>query len=72
VSGTPRTLTRTPGGLGNSMVENFSGANFTSVGLGVAAFTGAVVGDLLVYDRALTAPELAAVEAYLQGRYPAP
>jgi hypothetical protein len=70
VSGTLRTLTRTPGGLGNGTVEDFSSADFTSVGLGTSGFTGALVGDVLVYDRALSATERTAVEAYLQARYP--
>jgi hypothetical protein len=70
VSGVQRTLTRTPGGLGNGTVESFSSANFTAIGAGYGAFTGALLGDLLVYDHALTDPERLAVEAYFQARYP--
>ena len=72
VSGVQRTLTRIPAGLGNGTVEDFSGANYTAVGGGEGAFTGALLGDLLVYDHALTDPERLAVEAYFQRRYPAP
>jgi hypothetical protein len=72
VNGTVRTLTRTSGGLGNGTIEDFSGANTTLLGYGVSGFTGAVVGDVLVYDRALTASERTEVEAYLRGRYPSP
>jgi hypothetical protein len=70
VDGVVRALTRTPGGLGNGLVEDFSGANFTALGNAVAGFTGAELGDVLVWDRALTAPERAQVEAYFAARYP--
>lgn len=72
VNGTVRTLTRTSGGLGNSTVEDFSGADTTLLGYGVSGFTGAVMGDVLVYDRPLTVSERTAVEAYLRARYPTP
>jgi hypothetical protein len=64
--GVDRPLTRTSGGLGNGLVEDFSGANFTNVGYA----TNAELGDVLVYDHELTAPERAAVEAYFHARYP--
>jgi hypothetical protein len=72
VSGVQRTLTRTPAGSAGDVVEDFSGADSTAIGAADPSFAGAVLGDVLVYDRALTAPERAAVEAYFQRRYPAP
>ena len=71
VDGVERTLTRTPGGNGpsgpgNNLVWDFSGANFTSIGeTGAAGFTGGGIGEVLVFDHALTAAERAAVEAHL-------
>lgn len=71
VDGVERTLTRTPGGNGpsgpgNNLVWDFSGANFTSIGeTSAVGFTGGGIGEVLVFDHALTAPERAAVEAYL-------
>jgi hypothetical protein len=70
VSGVQRSLTRIQAGLGNGTVEDFSGANVTVLGGGEPAYTGALLGDVLVYDHALTDPERLAVEAYLQSRYP--
>jgi hypothetical protein len=72
VSGVQRTLSRTPAGSPGEVVEDFSSADFTSVGYGDASFAGGMLGDVLVYDRALTAPERVAVEVYFQSRYPAP
>lgn len=70
VSGTPRTLTRSPGGLGNGTVEDFAAANFTAIGAGDTGYGVALMGDPLVWDRALTDEERLAVEAYLQARFP--
>ena len=70
IDGTVRTLTRTPGGLGNGNTEDFSVANFTALGSGPSGFTGGVMGDMLVYDRPLSTAERNQVEAYLQSRYP--
>src|SRR6185369_1931951 len=70
VDGTVLTLSRTAGGLGNNKVESFASANFTTVGGGVAGFTGALVGEVLIYDRALTALERTAVNQYLAARFP--
>jgi hypothetical protein len=70
VDGVERTLTRTPGGLGNGLIEDFSGATYTALGAGAAGFLGAELGDVLVWDRALTASERAQVEAYFSARYP--
>lgn len=65
VNGIKQTLTRTPGGLGNGNIENFSAANFTLVGLGASA----KMAEALVYDRALNADESIAVETALKTRY---
>ena len=70
VNGVARALTRTPGGLGDGTVEDFSKANFTAVAAGQDGFTGAKLGDVAVYDRALSDDERAAVEAYLRARFP--
>jgi hypothetical protein len=72
VNGVVRALTCTPGGLGNGTVEDFSEANFTAVADGEADFTGAKLGDVVVYDRALSDDDRAAVEAYLRARFPLP
>ena len=71
VDGVERSLTRTPGGNGpsgpgNNRVWDFSGAGFTSIGeTGAPGFAGGAVGEVLVFDHALSAPERAAVEAHL-------
>lgn len=71
VDGVERTLTRTPGGNGpsgpgNNLVWDFSGANFTSIGdTATPGFTGGAIGEVLVFDHALTPQERAAVEAHL-------
>ncbi len=66
VDGTVRTLTlRTGAGT----VEDFSGANFTSVGYGAAGFTGGAIGEVIVYDRELTSNERAAIQQYFATRY---
>jgi hypothetical protein len=70
IDGTPVTLTRTPGGLGSGTVESFANADFTTIGAGASGFTGAMLGEMLVYDHALTGPERAAVEQYLSQRFP--
>lgn len=70
IDGTVTTLTRTPGGLGNGKVEDFSTANVTFFGAGVSGYTGGKIGELLVWDHALTAPERLAVEQYFQARFP--
>lgn len=69
VDGTVLTLTRTSGGLGNGTVEDFSTADFTTIGTASAGFTGALLGEVLVYDRALTTPERTAVEQYFTSRF---
>lgn len=70
VDGTTVSLTRTSGGLGNGTVESFATADFTSIGGGGAGFTGGKIGELIVYDRELTAPERLLVEQYFGARYP--
>ncbi len=71
VDGVQRTLTRTPGGNGpmgpgNNVIWDFSGAGFTSIGeTSVQGFTGGAIGEVLVFDHPLTAPERSAVEAHL-------
>lgn len=69
VDGTVRTLTRTSGGLGNGLVEDFSAADTTFFGAGAPGYTGGKLGEMLVWDRKLTAPERLAVEQYFQRRY---
>jgi hypothetical protein len=60
---------------GNGSIQSFAGANYTAVGSvnasPSAAATGGdgLVAEALVYDRALTADEIAAVEAALEARY---
>jgi hypothetical protein len=66
VDGTLRTLTSRSGA---GTVEDFSGANFTSVGYGASGFTGGVIGEVIVYDRELTPTERASVQQYFTGRY---
>jgi hypothetical protein len=70
VGGTVTTLTRTPGGLGNGLVEDFSGANFTVLGAGSPGFAGAEVGDILVFDVGVSSTDRQAIESYLNARYP--
>lgn len=70
IDGTTRTLTRNPGGLGNGTVESFATADFTSIGWASAGFTGAKIGELIVYDRELTGPERVLVEQYFSARFP--
>ncbi|HEX4386203.1 MAG TPA: hypothetical protein VH083_24780 [Myxococcales bacterium] len=73
VNGVVSTLSFTPDdGLGNGTVEDFSKANFTTVATGQDGFTGAKLGDVVVYSRALNDDERAAVEAYLRARFPPP
>ncbi len=62
---------------GSGNFEDFSGANFTAVGLfGTASMggttTGALVSEVLVYGRALTLVEKQMVEAVLKARYAIP
>jgi hypothetical protein len=62
---------------GSGSFEDFSGANYTAVGgFGTPSMggttTGGLVAEVLVYDRALTASEILAVEAALKARYATP
>jgi hypothetical protein len=68
VDGATQTLTRTAGGLGNGNIEDFSGANFTLVGLGAAA----IMAEALIYNRALSVAERVTVETALKARYSIP
>ena len=68
VNGAEQTLARTAGGFGNGNFEDFTNANFTSVATGAEA----VVAEVLVYGRALTAEEQTAVETALKTRYTIP
>lgn len=70
VDNTVATLTRTAGGTGNSRVWDFSSANRTVVGVANNTFTGGFVGEVLVFDRELTAGERTAVHNYFQTHYP--
>ncbi len=69
IDGVAVTLTRTPVGAGNGLVEGFAPATETFLGQASPGFTGAVLGEVLVYDRALTEPERIAVEQYLAARF---
>jgi hypothetical protein len=68
VNGATQTLTRRPVGLGNGNFEDFSQANFTSVG----SLAEGIIAEVLVYDRALTVDERGAVETALKTRYAVP
>lgn len=69
IDGVATTLTRTPAGTGNGNIEDFSGATRTEIGSGRSGFTGGVLGELIVYDRALDATERAALNTYFQTRF---
>jgi hypothetical protein len=66
VNGSAQLLTRTNGGLGNTNIESFANANYTAVGTSASLHE---ISEVLVYDRALTEPERAQLEAYLSARY---
>jgi len=62
---------------GSGTFEDFSTANYTAVGgFGTPSMggtiTGGMVAEVVVYDRALTASEILAVEAALKARYATP
>jgi hypothetical protein len=65
INGVAQTLTRNNGGLGNGNFEDFSGANFTSVG----TLGGGQIAQVLIYNRALTIEERAALETRLEADY---
>ena len=73
VNGVTQTLTVRQGG---GTVQDFTGANFTAVDPVIASSTGAppsgMVAEVLVYDRALSLAERAAVEGVLEARYGIP
>jgi hypothetical protein len=68
VDGIVRTLTLTNSNAGN-VVEDFSSANFTSVGYGPTGFTGGYVGEVIVYDRELTTLERTMIEQHFASRF---
>jgi hypothetical protein len=72
VNGITQTLTLLPGGSDGTF-QDFSAANFTSVGSSFTSSTGlgpdAIVAEVLVYDRALTLAESEAIEAAMNSRY---
>jgi hypothetical protein len=72
VNGISQTLTLLPGGSDGTF-QDFSSANFTSVGSSFTSSTGigpdAIVAEVLVYDRALTLAESEAIEAAMNARY---
>ncbi|MBK6695799.1 MAG: hypothetical protein IPG50_26860 [Myxococcales bacterium] len=70
VDNTLATLTRTPGGTGNSKVWDFSGAHRTGMGFADATFTGGAIGEVLIFDRELDASERTAVHQYFQSHFP--
>ena len=70
VDGTPTTLSRRPGGLGNGTVEDFSGANFTAIGSADGTFGGAFIGEVMVWNRALNDTERAMVQSHFVARFP--
>lgn len=64
LDGVALTLTARPGS--SNHVVDFSGANFTAVGYGPqAGFGSAALGDVLMFDHALTETERIAVEKHL-------
>jgi len=64
IDGVPRTLTARAGSV--NRVADFSGANFTAVGYGPqAGFGAAALGEVLIFDHALTDVERGAVETHL-------
>ena len=65
INGVSQALTRTEGGLGNGNFEDFSGANYTSVGSGPDAYEA----EAIYYDRALSTGERDSVETALAARY---
>ena len=69
VDGVVRTLTRTPGGLGDGTVEDFSAADVTYFGSASPGYLGGKVGEMLVWDHALSDVDRLAVEQYFQRRY---
>lgn len=72
VNGAAQTLTLKSG---NGSIQSFAGANYTAVGSANASPSAAATGgdglvaEALVYDRALTADEITAVETALKARY---
>ena len=66
VNGATQTLVRVSGKLGN--LEDFSAADFTMVGNGPSA----ILAEALIYDRALSSVERAAIEEALMARYGIP
>jgi hypothetical protein len=68
INGAVAKLTRNPGGLGNTNFENFSGANFTTVGAGQPG-SDFSLSEILVYDHALSTQEATQVESALYSRY---
>jgi hypothetical protein len=66
VDGTTRPLSLR---AGSGFVEDFSGANFTSVGYGTPGFTGGLIGEVIVYARELTAPERTMIEQHFAARF---
>ena len=73
VDGTLATLTLTSG---PGQVESFSAANYTSlgstVGISGGPFGGAVLGELMVWNRVLTDTERASVESHFLAHFPIP
>lgn len=64
IDGVPRTLSARAGSV--NRVADFSGANFTAVGYGPqAGFGAAALGEVMIFDHALTDVERGAVEAHL-------
>lgn len=61
---------------GSNQINDFTGADFTSVGAAETSSTGvtsdARLAEVIVYDRALTATEKAAAETALKARYAIP
>ena len=68
VDGTLRTLTVAHANGGNA-IEDFSAADFTSVGYGDPGFGGGVIGEVIVYSRELSAPERVQIENHFTARF---
>lgn len=71
VDGVATTLTHTPAGIGNGKFLDFSPASRTFVGLAQSAtFTGAAIGEVMLFDRSLNAADRTAINTYFENRYP--
>ncbi len=68
VNGVDLTLSRNGGGLGNGLLESFAAADVTWAGASVPSR----LAEVLIYDRPLSAGEIATLETTLEARYGIP